>query len=235
MNPYTSYLEQAFGRGDVTGPKMQAAIREWFDLYFGRAFPGEDPADRLPVLIVSKLCRAVFAEYESRLAPGGAKAGWMAGNLRALDAVKGRAMQAALVGGECLLKPVPAGQGFAFVPVRRDCFAPLGRDAEGRLQAVGTMELLSGAGRHYMLLERRSAGADGLTIETRLFELAGGRLGREAPLATLPATADLRPTLLLPGVPGVGLASLRTRCSTVWTAGPRRLAFLRLRRGFCTG
>ena len=72
------------------------------------------------------------------------------------------------------------------------------------------MELLSGAGRHYMLLERRSAGADGLTIETRLFELAGGRLGREAPLATLPATADLRPTLLLPGVPGVGLASLRT-------------------------
>ena len=33
MNPYTSYLEQAFGRGDVTGPKMQAAIREWFDLY----------------------------------------------------------------------------------------------------------------------------------------------------------------------------------------------------------
>ena len=100
MNPYTSYLEQAFGRGDVTGPKMQAAIREWFDLYFGRAFPGEDPADRLPVLIVSKLCRAVFAEYESRLAPGGAKAGWMAGNLRALDAVKGRAMQAALVGGE---------------------------------------------------------------------------------------------------------------------------------------
>ena len=140
MNPYTSYLEQAFGRGDVTGPKMQAAIREWFDLYFGRAFPGEDPADRLPVLIVSKLCRAVFAEYESRLAPGGAKAGWMAGNLRALDAVKGRAMQAALVGGECLLKPVPAGQGFAFVPVRRDCFAPLGRDAEGRLQAVGTME-----------------------------------------------------------------------------------------------
>ena len=210
MNPYTSYLEQAFGRGDVTGPKMQAAIREWFDLYFGRAFPGEDPADRLPVLIVSKLCRAVCAEYESRLAPGGAKAGWMAGNLRALDAVKGRAMQAALVGGECLLKPVPAGKGFAFVPVRRDCFAPLGRDAEGRLQAVGTMELLSGAGRHYMLLERRSAGADGLTIETRLFELAGGRLGREAPLATLPATADLRPTLLLPGVPGVGLASLRT-------------------------
>lgn len=102
---------RAFGRRDVTSPRMQAAIREWFDLYFGRAFPGEDPADRLPVLIVSKLCRAVFAEYESRLRPGGAKTDWMTGNLRALDAVRGRAMQAALVGGECLLKPVPAGAG----------------------------------------------------------------------------------------------------------------------------
>ena len=110
---------RAFGRRDVTSPRMQAAIREWFDLYFGRAFPGEDPADRLPVLIVSKLCRAVFAEYESRLRPGGAKTDWMTGNLRALDAVRGRAMQAALVGGECLLKPVPAGAGFEFVPVRR--------------------------------------------------------------------------------------------------------------------
>ena len=147
---------RAFGRRDVTSPRMQAAIREWFDLYFGRAFPGEDPADRLPVLIVSKLCRAVFAEYESRLRPGGAKTDWMTGNLRALDAVRGRAMQAALVGGECLLKPVPAGAGFEFVPVRRDHFLPLGRDLQGRLQAVGTMQRISRGGRRYALLERRT-------------------------------------------------------------------------------
>lgn len=201
---------RAFGRADVTGPRMQAAIREWFDLYFGRPFPGEDGADRLPVLIVGKLCRAVFAEYESRLAPGGAKADWMAGNLRALDAVRARAMQAALVGGECLLKPVPAGGGFEFLPLRRDHFVPLGRDLQGRLLAVGTMERISRGGRAYALLERRTAGADGLTIETRLFELAGAALGREVPLDALPETAALRPTLLLPGVPGVGLAALRT-------------------------
>ena len=122
---------RAFGRADVTGPRMQAAIREWFDLYFGRPFPGEDGADRLPVLIVGKLCRAVFANMRAAWPPGGAKADWMAGNLRALDAVRARAMQAALVGGECLLKPVPAGGGFEFLPLRRDHFVPLGRDLQG--------------------------------------------------------------------------------------------------------
>ena len=63
-----SYLEQAFGRGDVTSARMQAAIREWLNLYYGTQSPGEDAADRLAVLVVSKLCRTVFAEYESRTA-----------------------------------------------------------------------------------------------------------------------------------------------------------------------
>ena len=205
-----TFLEQAFGRTDVTGAEMRGAIREWLDLYFGRAAPGEAPAGRTAVLIVDKLCRAVFAEYDGRLVPGGAKHHWMAGNLAALEAVRRRAMQYALVGGECLLKPVPAGGGFDFVPVRRDCFAPLARDAHGRLQGVGMMQLLARGSRRYALLERRTAGEDGLCIETRLFELAGDALGREVPLSTLAETAPLRPTLLLAGVPGVGLASLRT-------------------------
>lgn len=215
-----SFLEQAFGRADVTGPAMHAAIREWFDLYFGRPVPGEDSAGRLPVLIVDKLCRAVFAEYETRLTPGG----WMDQNLQALNAVRRRALQNALVGGECLLKPVLQGQGFDFVPVRRDCFAPLARDAHGRLQAVGTMELLARGGRRYALLERRSAAADGLCIETRLFELAGEALGHEAPLSALPETEALRPTLLLPGVPGVGLATLRTPLLNCVDGGPEAVA-----------
>ena len=50
-----SYLEQAFGRGDVTSARMQAAIREWLNLYYGTQSPGEDAADRLAVLVVSKL------------------------------------------------------------------------------------------------------------------------------------------------------------------------------------
>ncbi|PWM75678.1 MAG: hypothetical protein DBX59_01490 [Bacillota bacterium] len=205
-----TFLEQAFGKADATTPRMRAAIREWNDLYYAVPRPGESADCRLPVLIVSKLCRTVFAEYEARVLPGGTSAAWQQGNLKALDAVRRRAMQYALVGGECLLKPVPAGAGFDFVPVRRDCFAPLARDARGRLRAVGTMDRLTGGRRQYALLERRTAGEDGLVIETRLFEMAGEVLGREAPLDTLPQTAGLRPTLLLPGVPGVGLAALRT-------------------------
>lgn len=166
-----SYLEQAFGRGDVTSARMQAAIREWLNLYYGTQSPGEDAADRLAVLVVSKLCRTVFAEYESRTAEA------LAPSLQALDAVRVQAMQYALVGGECLLKPVLHGRGFDFVPIRRDCYAPLGRDAHGALTGVGTMEVLRHDGRGYLLLERRTAGADGLTIETRLFELAGEALG----------------------------------------------------------
>lgn len=202
-----SYLEQAFGKSDVTTPKMRAALRDWFELYYGAPRPGEDPSARVAALIVGKLCRTVFAEYEARLQDGDP---WQRANLARLDAVRKTAMQQAMVGGECLLKPIPREGGFDFVPIRRDCYIPLGRDSHGALQAVGTMELLQREGRRYALLERRCAGKDGLTIETRLFELNGQALGRSLPLSALPDCAALVPELLLPGVPGVGLAALRT-------------------------
>lgn len=202
-----TYLEQAFGRGDVTTTKMRAAVREWFDLYYGRPRPGEDAALRLAALIVAKLCRTVFAEYELRW--DGAPAPALRKSAAALDAVRRTAMQYALIGGECLLKPVPCSGGFDFVPIRRDCYAPLARDVHGALLAVGTMERLAADGRQYALLERRTAGEDGLTIETRLFELNGQALGRCLPLTALEACAALVPQLVLPGVQGVGLAVLR--------------------------
>lgn len=202
-----SYLEQAFGKSDVTTPKMRAAVREWFDLYYGAPRPGEDPSARVAALLVGKLCRTVFAEYEARLQGGD---GWQRGNLERLNDAAKTAMQYALVGGECLLKPVPAGKGFDFVPIRRDCYVPLGRGSHGALQAVGTMEVLHQNGRRYALLERRTAEEDGLAIETRLFELNGQALGRALPLTALPACAGLVPELRLRGVAGVGLAVLRT-------------------------
>ncbi len=64
-----SYLEQALGKSDVTSVKMRAAVREWFDLYYGVPRAGEDTAPRVAALIVGKLCRTVFAEYETRLPP----------------------------------------------------------------------------------------------------------------------------------------------------------------------
>ena len=203
-----SYLEQAFGKNDVTTPRMRAALREWLDLYYGTPRPGEDPAPRLAALIVGKLCRTVFAEYDARLT--GADTPFWQQSLGALDAVRKTAVQYALIGGECLLKPLPSGAALDFVPIRRDCYAPLARDAHGNLLAVGTMETYTRGGTRYALLERRVAGADGLTIETRLFEQNGQALGRCVPLSTLEACADLVPQLFLPGVPGVGLAVLRT-------------------------
>ena len=202
-----NFLEQAFGKNDVTTPKMRAAVREWFDLYYGAPRPQEDTALRPAALIVGKLCRTVFAEYEARLPADTAPA--RKASLAALDRVAKTALQYAMIGGECLLKPVPQKTGFAFAALRRDCYVPLARDAHGQLLAVGTMEILSVESRRYALLERRTAGADGLTIETRLFELNGQTLGRCVPLNTLPVCADLVPQLVLPGVPGVGLAVLR--------------------------
>ena len=217
-----SYLEQAFGKADVTSPRMQAAVREWLTLYFGEPRREEDPSDRLAVLIVSKLCRTVFSEYESRVA--GPRAAELAPCLDRLNAVRARALQYALVGGECLLKPVPAGRGFDLVPIRRDCYVPLGRDSRGGLTAVGTMELMRQGRGGYALLERRTAGEEGLTLETRLFELTGDALGRELPLAALPRTASLSPSLLLPGVKGVGLATLRTPLLNCVDGGPDPVA-----------
>ena len=217
-----SYLEQAFGKADVTSPRMQAAVREWLTLYFGEPRREEDPSDRLAVLIVSKLCRTVFSEYESRVA--GPRAAELAPCLDRLNAVRARALQYALVGGECLLKPVPAGRGFDLAPIRRDCYVPLGRDSRGGLTAVGTMELMRQGRGGYALLERRTAGEGGLTIETRLFELTGDALGRELPLAALPRTASLSPSLLLPGVKGVGLATLRTPLLNCVDGGPDPVA-----------
>ena len=192
-----SYLEQAFGKSDVTSVKMRAAVREWFDLYYGVPRAGEDSAPRVAALIVGKLCRTVFAEYETRLPPEAPDP--LRRSLSALNAAAKTAMQYALVGGECLLKPVPRDGAFDFAAIRRDCYVPLARDAHGSLLAVGTMERHSVDGRQYALLERRTAGADGLTIETRLFELNGQTLGRCVPLATLPACAELVPQLVLPG------------------------------------
>lgn len=147
-----SYLEQAFGKNDVTSVKMRAALREWLDLYYGTPRAGEDAAPRLAALIVGKLCRTVFAEYETRLPENAGQP--MRCSLAALNAIAKPAMQYALVGGECLLKPVPKDGAFDFVPIRRDCYVPLARGCPRRILAVGTMERHSCDGRQYALLER---------------------------------------------------------------------------------
>lgn len=203
------FFEEAFGAQDMTSTAMRQALKEWQALYYdaGAAGPEEDGCLRLPVAIVSKLYKTVFSEYS-------AKAGgrYLDSCLRALDEVRKAAMQQALVGGECLIKPVPMREGMRFVVVPRDCFVPLGRDEYGRLTSVGTAETTMQGRWFYTLLERRTVLPKGdLRLESKLYRSDSRRtLGSEVALTELEKYAGLLPVLVLPGVRGLGLSALRT-------------------------
>ena len=204
-------FEEAFGVKDVTTPEMRQAIQAWFALYFdGDAPPEEDDCQRIPAIIVNKLYKTAFSEYSAGIVRDGAE--WLSGELERLNRKAKTAVQYQLVGGECLIKPVLWGGALDFTLIRRDCFLPLARDADGKLLSVGTVETTAQGGWYYSLLERRTAEADGaLTIESRLFRSRdGASLGAEVPLDTLDKYAGLSPALRLPGIGGVGLVQLRT-------------------------
>lgn len=198
-----TYLEQAFGKSDCSSVKMRGAVREWMDLYYGASRSGEDGSARLAVLIVSKLCRTVFAEYDVHRDKHDDWA--QECYTDALNKVAKTAMQYALIGGECLLKVVDDH----FAPIRRDCYLPLGRDDRGNLTSVGMMQTLYENGKKYVLLERRTDMEDNTLIENRLFEVNGQALGRRVPLDTLTACKMLSDEEFLPNVPCMGLAVLR--------------------------
>lgn len=92
-----TYLEQAFGKSDCSSVKMRGAVREWMDLYYGASRSGEDGSARLAVLIVSKLCRTVFAEYDVHRDKHDDWA--QECYMDALNKVAKTAMQYALIGG----------------------------------------------------------------------------------------------------------------------------------------
>lgn len=204
-------FEDAFGVKDVTTQEMQQAIQTWFALYFdGDAPPEEDDCQRIPAIIVNKLYKTAFSEYSAGIVRDGAE--WLSGELERLNRKAKTAVQYQLVGGECLIKPVLWGGALDFTLIRRDCFLPLARDADGKLLSVGTVENTTQGGWYYSLLERRTVEADGaLTIESRLFRSRdGASLGAEVPLDALDKYAGLSPALRLPGIGGVGLVQLRT-------------------------
>lgn len=204
-------FEDAFGVKDVTTPEMRRAIQAWFALYFdGDAPPEEDDCQRIPAIIVNKLYKTAFSEYSAAITRDGAD--WLSGELERLNRKSKTAVQYQLVGGECLIKPVLWGGTLDFTLIRRDCFLPIARDADGKLISVGTVENTTDGGWYYSLLERRTVDAGGtLTIESRLFRSRdGATLGEEVSLQSLPKYEQLQPVLRLPGIGGVGLAQLRT-------------------------
>lgn len=201
----TYSFEDAFHARDITTPEMRESIKSWLNMYFSAEQSKDaDDCQRLPVVIVNKLTKTMFSEYEAS-----GDGDFKKKLLSALDKVKLKATQYMLVGGECLLKPVPCAEGFYFVPIRRDCFCPLARDGNGALTGVGTAEFTQEDGKYFTLFERRTAG-ERLTIENRLYMSRDRQtVGTQVPLDTLEKYKNLAPVATLP-IQGLGLVSLRT-------------------------
>ena len=201
--------QEVFGASDKTSDAMKKAIQEWFHLYYrDKPEDGEDPCQRIAYTLVSKLVRSMFGEYHAA-----SDSIYLQQMLDSLDAVRSRAAQLALVGGESYLKPWLEGDQLRFTVIPRDKLLIFAADVRGEPTDVGTLERSSLGNAWYTLLERRTVGQDGrLTIENRLFRsLRQEELGQEVRLSEHPRYAQLAAkfTYAQP-VHSVGLARLCT-------------------------
>lgn len=205
MNIYS--YQEAFGASDKTSAAMKKAIRDWFSLYFQQeTTPDSDPCQRIAYTVVSKITKAVFSEYKASCQDTLVQP-W----LQSLEKRKQEAMQLALTGGECYLKPCPTGVGFSYTLIPRNNILIFARDAKGEPVDVGLAEK-STLGKHYFtLLERRTVDENGvLTIQTRLFRSTSSEnLGGEVELGVHPRYRDLV-KIWKSQVGSVGLVRMKT-------------------------
>lgn len=199
----------AFQASDITSLDMKNAIAEWHDLYYLRKpTEKEDPCQMIPYTIVRKLTKTAFSEYKATSKDEFAQA-----VIDALDLKRNAGMQAALIGGECKLKPVPMKDGFKFTVVKRPNIFVFGKDEDGNMTDIGTVEISTSGTYYYTLLERRTVDANGyLTIRNALYRsLTEGQLGQLVSLQELPRYAQLMDTYTFPQpIHSVGMSTLRT-------------------------
>lgn len=198
--------ESAFGAWDQTSKAMRSAIGNWFSLYYGKS--EGDPAQRIAYTVVTKLTKTVFGEYKAVSKDKNA-----ALVLEALNKVRKQAVQQALIGGECYLKPYPKGDSFAFTLIPRNNLLVFARDPWGMPTDVGTVEKTVGDKCYYTLLERRKVDEKGyLTIENRLYKsLNADTLGGEVTLGEVAAYEALPASYTYPQPVGsVGLVQVKT-------------------------
>ncbi len=159
-------LEAAFGAVDVTSEGMRRAISDWFSAYYDREATQDcDPCQRVAYTVVNKLVKTIFGEYaptaETRLGRE---------LLEALEPVKEEAVQLALVGGECYLRPVLQKGKLCFLTVPRDRILIFNRDLQGVPTDIGCAARTNRGDRYYTLLERRTVDEQGyLTVKNQLF------------------------------------------------------------------
>ena len=138
--------------------------------------------------IVRKLVRAVFAEYRMK-------------GPEALTGLPHRtALELALIGGECYLKPVFLGT-WQWQVVPRGSILVFARDWSGEPTDVGLMEKCRSGRNFYTLLERRRVDDRGLlTVTNRLFRSGSSReLARKCPFPATAATPLCRKATPIPG------------------------------------
>lgn len=165
-------FEKAYpGTQDCTGSEMQKAIEEWFNLYYAKGnYKHEDPCQRIPCAVVSKLYKACFSEYDTNITVDDEKGKFYLRCLKNLDNKRKKAVQLAMIGGESWLKPIPLKDGFSFAVVRRDAVSVLERDGDGNVTDLISSEETKTDEGYYKLYERRTVDCQGrLTIQNRLF------------------------------------------------------------------
>ena len=181
--------EEAFGAWDKTTGPMRRAISQWFSLFYGDKPDAEqDNCQRVAYTVVTKLSKTVFGEYHAT-----AREPFVQQVLSAMDACRRSAMQLAMVGGECYMKPCPTDHGFSFTLIPRDQVLIFGRDGAGEPVDLGTVEHSVRENAFYTLLERRTVDTEGyLTIDNRLYRsLNQESLGTRVPLHSHPAYEKL--------------------------------------------
>ena len=201
--------QQAFGAWDKTGEAMSKAIREWFSLYYrDSADDNGDPCQRIAYTVVNKLSKAVFSEYTATC-----EQPFYRQVLRSLNEKSRQALELALVGGECYIKPCPTEKSFRFAVIPRDQVLVFSRDSDGEITDMGCAHHSIRGKYYYTLLERRRVDDRGyLTIENTLYRSLNDRsIGTRAPLAELPEYRDFAPIYTFPvPIGSVGLWRLKT-------------------------
>lgn len=207
-NSSNSYAD-AFQAQDRTSVWMQKAIPLWFDLYFAQGKTEDsDPCQQIPYTVVRKLTKAVFSEYKAASKDAFAQA-----VLDSLDEKAAEAMQMVLIGGECLLKPIPTGTGWRWTVINRANILVFGRDDDGMMTDIGTAEMTTTEKHYYTLLERRTVDSRGyLTIRNVLYRSEmKGTLGVRVNLKELPKYEDLADVYTFQKPVGsVGLVQMKT-------------------------
>ena len=208
MNQFQAQLAEAFGVADITTQAMQAAIQDWYSLYYSDNVPkNENPCQQIPFTVVQKLNKTMFSEYSAT-----SKDKYAQKILDELNEAKGKAVQKMMIGGESLIKPIPMKDGFYFAIVDRNALQIFGRDGQGNLTDVGMYERSMIGNKYFTLLERRTMDGNGyLRITNKLYMSKNkDSLGDRVPLTTLGKYELLEDEYIFKQpIFSIGMASLR--------------------------